>query len=490
MSNYCRLFFFIIVCFLPGGAAFSLGKAEKTPEKINPTWTLCVTKFDVSALPPARAATGDVIARQLTSHFDGLKFKMRPVNEYDYYWQAAWLRNQTDSAKKIAAKQAERDKVIYSGEAGWKIRMMQRRLDGEIKTLRSDFDNAALVSPNISWEPSFTVTEENRTGNFPTAPAAGAEFDLCSRQKTDGLLLAKVSEYHGRILVELRMWSLWARKITYEDRELFSIEDIDIALDEFSTRLINSIGGMEPATILVRAEPPGAVIIIDEHHAGRGKSDVTERTPGPVDITVYAEDHVTATEKIDLAEGEQVEADFKLKPLPQGQVNIDVSGEESATLYSGALFIGEVPKSLRGQIDRYKHISIETPSGKVAQSLFRIENPPSHITLKPKIPPLEGRTEKARKGFYGAVGRLWVVGSMAFLSAGYSNLTVDAFNMSNNKTQKHFDEQALMYNISMGFMIATGVAALEVVVRLIIYIYQGNREGSIFASKSDKENKN
>ncbi|MDR0526495.1 MAG: PEGA domain-containing protein [Spirochaetaceae bacterium] len=485
MMRFCIRLFFICACFFVAGTAFSLGKIEKTPERINPVWTLCVTEFDVSRLPKSRAATGGVITRQIVNRFDGLKFKLRPVNEYDYYWQAAWLREQSAAAKQIIAKQAERDKLIYSGEPDWKISAAQRRLDGEIKTLRVKFNEAELVSPNIASAPEFTVTKDNRAGNFPAPPRRGMELLLCSQQKSDGLLFGKVSEYHGRILVELRFWSLWAKEITYEDKALFSIEDMGIALDEFFARLINSISGIVPATIVVKAEPSNAVIIIDEHHAGRGKSEVVERTPGEVEVTVYAEDHVTATEKIKLDEGEQVEAEFTLKSLPSGEVEVKTKNEESAAIYSGALFMGETPNTLRGQIGHYKQINIETPSGGVAQTLFRIEKPESKITLIPKTPPPDGRIEKARKGFYGALGRLWIIGPAAFLSAGYSNLAVDAFvSPYSNRTTEHFNNQQFWYNLSTGFMIATAAVGLEVLIRLGIYIYQGNRESAIFKSKN------
>ncbi|MDR2467718.1 MAG: PEGA domain-containing protein [Spirochaetaceae bacterium] len=450
----------------------------------NTEWKLCITEFDVSGLPKARQALGLVVARNLVANFHGFKFKLRDNNEYDYYWTAAWMKNQHDAAQKIMEKQAQRDKLLFSGDADWKNAAQRRKLDREIDELRLTLDDAELESPTVAEKPRFSVTQDNRAGIFPQQPKTGSEYFLCFTQQTDGLVMGKITEYHGRILVELRLWTIWTRSFSYEDKALFSLEDIDLALSEFSARLINTLSGMKSSTLIVQAQPENAVIIVDDRHAGRGNSEEIDHTPGPVEVTVYAENHITATEKIELREGERTTAQFNLKPIPVETVTIAATGDETANVYSEGLFLGTAPHKITGPLGQYRQINMETESGTTAQTLFRIDASAKPHILTPKTPPLHGRTEKARKSFYGALGRFWFIAPAAFFSAGLSNSMVDSFNApSAFRTQERLDEANTWYTISMGFMIAAGVSLLEVFIRLGIYLYQGSKDGTIIVPK-------
>ena len=481
MRNYGK-YGLLCLFFTQTVLLFALGKADSSKRTIyNTDWTLCITQFDVSSLPQSRAALGGVVTRILLEKFEGMEYKMRKNGEYDYYWKAAWLKTQTEAAKKMAEKQAERDKLLFLGETGWKEKQQRKKLDKEIAALRTTLKEIEINSPNVSERPAFTVSKDNSTGVFPAAPMTGTEYALCSTQKADGLLLGKISDYYGRILVELQLWSVWTNTVSYEDRALFSIEDIDLALGEFSARLINAISGMVPATIVVNAKPDNAVIIVDDHHAGRGKSEEIDRTPGPVEVTVYAENHITATEKITLNEGERTEAEFELKQVPVDAVTIETTDKDAAKVYSGGLYVGPSPVTISGPLETYKQISVETKEGKTAQTLFQIQTPEQAITLRPTTPAPQGRTEKARKGLYGALGRFWIIAPLAFFSIGLSNSYADAFNLApmQNRTPERRESATMWYNISIGCVIAAGVSLAEVVIRIFIYLYQGNKEGSI-----------
>ncbi|MDR2480911.1 MAG: PEGA domain-containing protein [Spirochaetaceae bacterium] len=464
------------------GIMFPLGKSEnKKQDILNTKWALCITQFDVSGLPPAQAAIGNVVMRKLVKHFASLEFKLRKTAEYDYYWKAAWLRSQSEMAKKIVDKQAQRDHLLYQNALNWNTKRKRNKIDKEIKELRAVFEETEIHSPSIWEKPVFSVADDNLMNNFPAAPAAGGEYYLCSDKKADGLLLGRVSIYHERILVELRLWTVWTRSVSYKDKILFSIEDIDLALDEFSAELINSISGMIPASIAVSAKPENAVIIIDDYHAGRGKSEVMERTPGPVEVTVYAENYVTSTEEINLTEGEYVEAEFDLKPIPVETVIVETTSGETANVYSGSLFAGVTPITLSGPLNKYKQISVETGAGKTAQSLFKIETQDSTLKLNPVIPPEIGRTEKARKGFYGALGRLWLIGPLAFLTAGISNSYTFSYNLAqSNRTPDKLNAQRMWFYTAGGLGVLTGIVVVEFFVRLGIYLYQGSKESALF----------
>jgi len=535
------------------------GKAEPA-EQVNKETVVVITRFDVSDFPRERSAVGDVIARKLATGLNGLDLKKRDNREYDYYWNILWMKKQNEAAKQVAVKQAERDKLVFAGYSKSKYKRERKRLDEELKKLRETLDAAELSNPDIAGLPAFFVHPDNLAGVFPEPPERGQEYYLCKEKNADAILKGKVREYYGRILVEFEMWTLWERNYTYKDKAIFSIEDIDLALGEFTAGLIGSISGMSPSLIVVRASPEDAAIVIDDNYAGKGVSQPLYRTPGPVDILVYAENHDTVTTTLDIKENEEVRAGFELKALPLSGYTVDVKeaavkkdkkdkkkkaddgaeveesggaemeegedtagsagetgaapdGEDTAgtaaglpedtkaKVYTGALFSGFAPLTMTGIEGKSRQISIEQnfypaesakddapaiPGQKYAQTIFTIGDKPS-IELTPKLPPASGRTEKARKGFYGAFGRFWIGLPVAYMLIGISNSYIQTWNVY-GKTVTDYDERVKHYDtaktweyVQMGAVAGIGVLAADVVVRLIIYIYQANREGSIMS---------
>jgi hypothetical protein len=456
-------------------------------------WLLCITDFDVKELPSSQSATAYTIEHSLSQHLNNLDYKLRSGGEYDYYWMATWLSNQSEAAKKLAAKQAERDKLYFQGYPAWRYKRELKKIDGEIAKLREELENTELNSPNIATIPKFTISADNQKGVFPTVPQTGREAAFCKSQKVNGFLRGSVKPYHNRLLVEIDIWTLWSNSYIYKDHIVFSLEDIDVALDEFSGRLINSISGMKNSVLVVKATPPTSVIVVDDQYiADNGETSDIIRTPGPVAINVYAKDHETINQTLKLNEGERTEIGFTLQPIPQGTFKISTKKGENASVYQGALFVGNTPLTLTGPIDGFGQISIETEDNdkdayKTAQTVFLIKDN-SNVTIAPKPPAPEDRIEKSRKRFYRAYGRFWVGLPVALLLMGMSNSYVSAWYSSPVATQvSTIDKANAWVNVPTFAWIGIGLLAVDVVTNLIIYVYQANRAGAILTKKDSAE---
>ncbi|MDR3301045.1 MAG: PEGA domain-containing protein [Spirochaetaceae bacterium] len=485
MGNYRTsavvLCLFVLVSFSTA-PLFAFGKGDTEKKELQEkNWMICLTDFDASELPPSQTVTSRVIMRQLINHLNGLDYKLRTTKEYDYYWTAAWLSAQSQIAKQIADKQSARDKLIFAGYTDWRYNQEKDKIDAEIELLRGQLDAVELTSPAISTIPIFTLAEENLTGTFPDPPAKSGEYFFCTAHKVNGFLSGKVSLYHDRFLVEVQLWTVWTRSYSYKDSIVFSIEDIDLALGEFASKLINSISGMESAELLVRAMPENAAIIVDDQFASdKGKTKTIQRTPGPVEITVYAEDYVPATETIELNEGEHTDMTFDLTPIPTGAYTIDTKTGEQASVYKGSEYAGTTPLTLTGPLGDYGQVSVQTEDDRSEQTIFQIVDN-SKIILDPKIPPASDRIEKARKGFYGAFGRFWIGFPIAYILWSISGTFIATYNA--NPTVAQYDHAYAWNYVSVGAWIGFGILLTDVLVRFAIYIYQGNRPGAILPPK-------
>jgi hypothetical protein len=471
----------VILIFLSSSALFALGKSDKKREIKDKEWVLCISDFDASLLPQSQRATVGYVEKELTKHLSGLDYKLRDADEYHYYWTAAWLGEQSAAAKKLAEKQKQRDELLYKPLSNWNYKAQLKTIDAEIEKLREQLEEAELKSPDIATIPAFNATADNINGIFPAPPEKNKEYSFCKDQKANGFLKGKASLYHERILVEVELWTVWSRSYSYKDSIIFSIEDIDMALNEFVVRLINSISGMEYSVIVVRAEPDNAVIVIDDQFAGGiGKTEEIQRTPGPVEITAYAADYIPVTTTVDLNEGERADVSFSLTHIPQEAFHIDTKSGEEATVYRGALFVGTTPLTLIGPLGGEEQVGVLTADNRSSHTVFEI-NDNSHIRLDPVTPPDNDRIEKARRGFYNAFGRFWVGLPICTMLWGMSQSYIGTYNL--NPTVSQLDTANKWVNVQPAVLIVGGILAVDIIVRFIIYVYQGNKPGTIFSPK-------
>jgi hypothetical protein len=449
-------------------------------------------------------------------------------DEAEYYSRVARQKAENAAAKKLSAKLAERDKLVFSGDEGYKYRQAVKKIDKEIETLRAEFVKAGVSTPPLALSPAVKLTEDTLAKNFPAPPAAGQEYYFCTGQKADAFLKGKITWYFDRLYVEIALWSIYAGKVTYTDDAIFSPDSIKEGSIELGDRLFDYISGFLPAWIKVKADPDTAIILIDDYVAGMGETELMDFTPGTVSLTAFAEGHETFTMDVDLAEGNRTDVSISLSPVPVDEFEVRLKndlppsqqpsssgapegtdssasetadgndssagetvdgndssagetadGNDAADVYDGALYVGKTPIKLKGQSGQQKNINVETQDGRVDQTVFIVSKDP--IVFDPKIPPAENRVEAARKKFYSAYGRFWIALPLAVLGIGLNNTITAAYNSTGDPELKQQRDAA--YWGAMGLSIVMGACLAETFYRIGRYVWEANKEGSPLSPK-------
>jgi hypothetical protein len=454
---------------------FGGGKNEEeaAAEPLNKEWVLCVTSLDVSALPESRRIMGNIIAANLAASLASVDHRLRLSPEHAYYEGAAWSKNRGEAAKKIAAKREERDRLLYKGEPDWKYRRDLKVIDAALKTLEEDYQKAEARYPPVFAEPQVKLTEENSGGAFPAPPEAGREYRFCSSRKLDAFITGAVSEYHNRIYVVLRLYTRYSRSYQFEDSSIFSPEDMGIAMEELAGRLTAAVAGTAPAAIRVYAEPEDAMVLVNGAFAGRGEVPPLEHSPGKVEVTVMAENHVSAAVPLEIAGGELAELYINLRPLALNAFTVTLPPEmPSASVYRGSLYAGETPLSLEVPLNRHEYIRLETMTGgggtAIIQGGDRVREG-SLLTIKTSPAREEKQVDKYRRRFYGAWGRFWLVLPAAFMIQGIADIDINAYNYRGYADL--YDSATLKYYISVGAWVATVISAADLMFNLVRYVY-------------------
>jgi hypothetical protein len=452
---------------------------EKETPPLNAEWVFCVTSFDTSALPPARRIIGEVLAANLVNSLNKVEYRIRVSPEYAWYESTAWLRARAAAGKNISLKRDQRDQLIYQGYPEWRYKRDRKRIDEEILKLEEAYQTAEANIPVIDTKPVFKMTADNYRAVFPQPPAAGGEYRFCVNQKADAFLAGQITEYHNRIYIVLRVYALYTRSIIYEDNMLFSPEDINMAADELSGRLITAIEGTPAARIVVKAEPPEAVIAINRVFAGRGSTEVMERAPGEVEVSVSADNYTTQTITVDIPKGELADLSFNLVPLASSLFQVQVPEKEGSAVYLGALYIGQTPIMLDLPVNSAAYITVETPQGETGSTIIpqdtRAQAAPNVLGI-PAVMPLEaGRVNKYRRQFFGAWGRFWIALPVALLTYGLSESFTSAYNANPGRTQEQMNTVLVFQGVQWGTI---GVAAgfgVEAIIRAILYAHQSSK---------------
>jgi hypothetical protein len=449
---------------------FGKGKTEEeTKEDLNPHWVLCLTSLDVSSLPPAQHIVGDILVRNLMASITDVHHRIRVPDEYGYYKDLAWVRNLEDAGKKLAAKRSERDLLLYKGHPQWRYKNELKALDGEIKTLEEKYKEAEETVMKVANEPVFQLTEENAAGTFPLPPAAGAEYYYCVNKKADAFVSGEVSEFHGRIFLRIRMYTLYTRSFEYEDTFIFSTDDMGLIEEEMAGRLMAAISGAAPAAVSVKTDPENAVILVKERYAGQGDTGIREYPPGPVDVVVFADGYAGAAASVDVAEGELTEMEFKLPPIPETSFDVDFPSHRGAPVYRGALFLGEAPLTIQAPLNQFEYIHAKTPAGDTSAVVFRAGQTGNVVTLP--IPPSALGDPKplgtSRRKFYGAWTGFWIVLPAAFMLSGITATYKNAYTYAGYPdVGKSYD---IWNGVSTGAWVLFSAAAAYSVYRMIRY---------------------
>jgi hypothetical protein len=474
------VFLGILLCCGLSSPAYGKGKKEEVPEKepLNKDWVLCVTAFDTSSLSPENRIIGEVMARTLTDSLNSVDQRIRVSPEYAYYEEYAWSKARTEAAGQLAAKQAERDLLLYQGGPAWKYRRDLKAVDKEIEKLKILYRETEAEIPAIVTEPEFRLTDGNNSGVFPALPEPGMEYRFCAEQNADAFLAGAVSEYHGRIFISLKMYTLYTRSFHYEDSAIFSPEDITPAVTELAGRLGAAVSGTRPAAVAVKAAPPEAVVLIDEAFAGRGETAVLDHRPGTAEVRVFADNHETVSVSADLIAGELAELYIDLKPLALAALTVTVSGVFDARVYRGSLYIGNAPITLSMPLDRHEYFYVQTPGGETAAMVYRGID--GTAVLEPETP-REKEVEWYRRKFYGAYGRFWIALPAAFLLSGIAGTYTSAYNSGGNPDI--YDKTVNYYYISIAAMAVSGFLLAESFFRLYHYVNNSGEDAPVLWNK-------
>ncbi|MCL2191101.1 MAG: hypothetical protein FWB79_03840 [Treponema sp.] len=455
------------------------GRADADPvETVRDTWVLSVTQFDLSALSPGRRVVGEVITRSLLEKLGTVNFRLRLSPEIAFYEGYEWRRSVQATAQALARRQNDRSLLLFRGDPNWRYRRELRRIDEDIERLREELARREGERPVVNEEPVFALSQANLNNNFPPPPRPGAERRFTREQNADAFLAGEVREFHGRFFVRLRLYVLYVDAFVYEDDVIFSMDDVDWAVGEISTRLASALSGTPPARVAIRAYPPDAQILINRGYAGTGTMDAVDRPPGRVTVAVAAEGHVPKTVELDLVAGELAELDVSLGAVPMAEVTIDVPSIPGVAVYHGSLFAGETPLTLRLPIDSLAYVTLESPAGETARAVIAAPSMPGDafdFTFRLSIPPPSGerRVNNARSRFYWAWGGLWAVGITAWLASGISNGLIAAHN--HDPTMESYERALRAHNISNGALILLAPAVGYFVFELSRYLDASNR---------------
>jgi hypothetical protein len=479
----CLLVLIFLVLTMP---LYAKGKTDEAAAKTqNDEWFLCITKFDTNALPTDKLNISDVVLRALTDSLKSINYHTRISPEYAYYEDYAWARARATAAKTLSTKIDERSKQIYMGEPNWKYRQNIKKIDTEIIKLRGNLEEIDKNAPLINKEPVFKLTSSTLNLTFPDAPEKKGENRFCITQKADAFLSGSISDFHGRYLLKVKLYTVYTKSFVWEDSVIFSYTDIDGAIDEITRKLIIVLSGNPPAAVAIKAEPETALVLINRSFAGKGEAPLTEYPPGKITVNASAPDHESIVLETELVSGELTDINIKLNPI--NYVNAEILGDGRNKIYHGSLYVGEAPLTLRLPANNLEYIEMENFNGKKGSIVFRTRDSTEYeqsISIKTIVPLKKGRVDKERRGYYWAWGSQWITGIAAWVS--YYSYTESNKAVPSATTQELINSNMYLNYISIGSAVAFGVASAYGIYRMIRYIYYSGRDSASIAPQGRK----
>ena len=506
-------FVFLFIFFSGGSGLFAFGNREADDDKgpVNTEWTLCITAPDVSGLSPGRQIIGSAAARSLADAFMKLEFRLRREEESVYYRDNAWVKSRADAAKAIQTKRNERDLLIYRGDVSWKYRKNLKTVDEAIAKLEEEIVKIDTFAPVVEERPVFKLSGADRSGNLPKPPAPGGENKFCGDQKADAFITLTLSEYHGRIFLYLRMYTLYSQSYSYEDAVLFSTEELGGAVNEISTRLTSAVSGIAPSKVHIRASPSEAMVLVDSLLVGRGETEILSYFPGTVELAIRSDNYVPFSMPLELKEDELTELSINLTPIGYSGFEATVPRSPGSKVFLGGLYVGEAPFTLQLPRMELFYVTVETPEGEIgsvvykdsslvkgnAQFIRKVEGGGTSAAISTRLPvsPEEKRVEKARRGFYGAYGAFWVILPAALLIGGIAGSYVESSNYAigsgvlnddPDRRQQTYENAVKGRNVQIGANIFWGSALGVTFIQIFRYLYKSGGDATPIARSPSK----
>jgi len=486
-----RFLFLLFLIFSLTSFVFARGNTEEEIKVQNEEWILCVSQFDSANLPENKSSISNVIMRKLTESLGAISYRTRVSPEYAYYEKTAWAKERSNIAKALADKQNERSLILYKGESDLRYRRNLKKMDTEIKGLKISLADVEKKAPAIEKEPVFALTADNIELKFPDSPKTGGEYKFCIDQKVDAVLTGSISDFHERFLVNIKLYTIYTQSFAWEDSIIFSTDDIDIAMEEITRRLVVVLSGNKPALLAFRTEPEDTLVLINRSFTGREERDILEYPPGTVTITASAPDYESLTFNFELLPGYLSLLSIDLNPIEYG--NVDITGDITGSVYQGALYAGETPLSLRLPVNKMRYVELESSEKENGKLVFQTPEYAEFnqsLFLNTAETPAKGRVDKARRMYYWAWGGTWITGIAAWLTYQYfvsSNYAVAySYNTTGSYDQNLYNDNMRMYRISRGALITVSTAFLFDIFFMSRYIYLANKSSMPVMERGNK----
>jgi len=479
-----KIFYLLFVtCYLlPVTPLFACGKKDTAePKTLNDEWILCVTAFDYSMLSSARRITGDVITRDLVNKLQLVSYRFRISPEYAYYESYAWQQEVSAAAKAVSNKQNERAQLLYRGDPKWKYRKNLKKVDEDLAKLEETYAQKLEEKPLIHREPAFKLSQTNLNGSYPAPPKTHGERRFCQDQKSDAILTGQIREFHNRYYIKLRLFALYTNSWIYEDDIIFSLEDIDGAVDEIAGRLDTALAGNKPSRVAITVNAPESQILINHKYAGTGTVEARERPPGKITVDIAADGFAPEKVETELAPGEHTDINVTLAALRYTDVNIDVKGNSGAIIYNGAMYVGEAPLILRLPVNQLDYITVKTRNGETAKAVFNtpdMSEKTLSLSLKTKIPPPSGqkKVNKARSWYYWAWGGTWISVIAVWISDGMLRTYNVALPYSSDIS--FYESAQQVAYVRSGAMIGMGAIITYGFIQMVRYLYVATEDAT------------
>ena len=439
---FCLVLIFTFFSIADGLFAFGRRQKDEEVEPINPQWVLCITAFDVSAMSPAWQTAGDIAARNIVTTLQNLNLRFRSDEEINFYQDFTLANRRATVARNLATRRNERDLLIFRGDPEWRYERNLRTANEEIEELEEELREIDELAPVAEAQPIFLLFERNRNGIFPSPPSPGGEFRFTTDNRIDAFITGSFTEFHGRIFLEVKMFTRHTNSFSYEDAVLFSSDDFNLVLAEVSDRLAEAVSVAQPSTVIVRSENPDTMVLIDGSLISHNTARIF--SPGTVEITAYADNHYPVSHSLELNSGELSEIFFNLTPFALSAFEIDVSEQPGSRVFTGSLYRGEVPLMLDLAAAEYSYVSVVTPEDEIGTAIFRDNSyirgsanleqgriEASSIDFFTSIPVQkeDQRVEDARKRFYRSWGTLWITLPVSLLAAGVAGNHITNYSM-------------------------------------------------------------
>jgi hypothetical protein len=422
--------------------------------------------------------------KNLAASLTTVDHRVRISPEYAYYEGYALSQARVTAARALSSKRNERDLLLYRGDPQWKYKRSLKTIDDDIVRLEENLRKANEVIPLVAGEPVFKLASGNITGSFPEPPKAGGEYRFCRGQTFDAFLSGRVTEFHGRIYITMRLYALYTNSYIYEDEIIFSPDALDGVVEEFAGRLVRVLSGTLPSAFIVRADPPETLVLINKTFAGRGEIELQERSPATILIDLSAENYIPQSVEIVLHPGELTEVDVTLQKEVLTETEINVPKEGDVLLYQGAQYVGQAPLTLKLPAYQLEYINARSSSGRVAAAVFvtpDILDGSASVSLRLKIPLPVGqkRVEKARRQHYWAWGATWIAGITAWMVNGFYTSQLDGYQLGllSGPDQMYKDTNTLRW-VSIGAIGLIIAAAGNELLQTGLYLYKAGADAT------------